>query len=81
MHFQKIRNLPFYSFFLYMHIGAIYTKCQKGRPFAIFPDVNCELRLEMEMLKRESWRQSTSSPKRCILVLVIHIAWSLNMSS
>jgi hypothetical protein len=38
--------------------------CQKGRLFVIFPDVNYELSLEMEMLKRESWRRSTSSPKK-----------------
>jgi hypothetical protein len=38
--------------------------CRKGRPFVYFPDVNYDLSLEMEMLKRESWRQSTSSPKK-----------------
>jgi Txe/YoeB family toxin of Txe-Axe toxin-antitoxin module len=29
-----------------------------------FPDVNYELSLEMEMLKRESWRRSTSFSKK-----------------
>jgi hypothetical protein len=34
----------------------------------------------MEKGKRESWRQSTSSPKIGILVLIMHIACSPNAS-
>jgi hypothetical protein len=47
----------------------------------IFPAVNYELSLVMENVKRESWRQSTSSPKIGILVLIIRTAWSPNTSS
>jgi hypothetical protein len=53
----------------------------KGQAIAIFPEVNFELRLVMENVKRESWRRSTSSPKIGILVLIMHTAWSPNTSS
>jgi hypothetical protein len=54
----------------------------KRQAIVIFPEVNYELSLVvMENVKRESWRQSTSSPKIGILVLIMHIAWSLNTSS
>jgi hypothetical protein len=35
----------------------------KRQAVVIFPEVNYELSLVMENVKRESWRQSTSSPK------------------
>jgi hypothetical protein len=40
----------------------------KRQAVVIFPEVNYELSLVMENVKRESWRRSTSSPKknRCI---------------
>jgi hypothetical protein len=38
------------------------------------------LSLVREKGKRESWRQSTTSPKLCILVLVMHTACSPNAS-
>jgi hypothetical protein len=45
------------------------------------PEVNYELSLVMESVKRESWRRSTSSPKIGLLVLIMHIAWSPNTNS
>jgi hypothetical protein len=53
----------------------------KRQAVVIFPEVNYELSLVMENVKRESWRQSTSSPKIVILVLIMHTAWSPNTSS
>jgi hypothetical protein len=53
----------------------------KRQAVVIFPEVNYELSLVMENVKRESWRQSTSSPKIGILVLIMHTAWSPNTSS
>jgi hypothetical protein len=44
----------------------------------IFPEVNYQLSLVMENVKREIWRRSTSSPKIGILVLIMHTAWSPN---
>jgi hypothetical protein len=41
----------------------------------IFSEVNYELSLVMENVKRESWRRSTSSPK--IGILVIDHAYSM----
>jgi hypothetical protein len=35
----------------------------KRQAIVIFSEVNYELSLVMENIKRESWRQSTSSPK------------------
>jgi hypothetical protein len=46
----------------------------KRQAIVIFPKVNYELSLVMENVKRESWRQSTSSPKIGILVLIMHTA-------
>jgi hypothetical protein len=48
----------------------------KRQAVVIFPEVNYELSLVMENVKRESWRRSTSSPKIGILVLIMHTAWS-----
>jgi hypothetical protein len=53
----------------------------KRQAVVIFPEVNYELSLVMENVKRESWRQSTSSPKIGILLLIMHTAWSPNTSS
>jgi hypothetical protein len=53
----------------------------KRQAAVIFPEVNYELSLVMENVKRESWRRSTSSPKIVILVLIMHTAWSPNTSS
>jgi hypothetical protein len=53
----------------------------KRQAFVIFPEVNYELSLVMENVKKESWRRSTSSPKIGILVLIMHTAWSPNTSS
>jgi hypothetical protein len=53
----------------------------KRQAVVIFPEVNYELSIVMENVKRESWRRSTSSPKIGILVLIMHIAWSPNTSS
>jgi hypothetical protein len=53
---------------------------QKRQALVIFPEVNYELSLVMENVKKESWRQSTSSPKIGIIVLIMHIAWSPNTS-
>jgi hypothetical protein len=53
----------------------------KRQAIVIFPEVNYELSLVMENGKRESWRQSISSPKIGILVLIMHTAWSPNASS
>jgi hypothetical protein len=52
----------------------------KRQAVVIFPEVNYELSLMMENEKRESWRQSTSSSKIGILVLIMHTAWSPNGS-
>jgi hypothetical protein len=46
----------------------------KRQAVVIFPEVNYELSLVMKNVKRESWRQSTSSPKIGILVLIMHTA-------
>jgi hypothetical protein len=58
------------------------VKCTmpKRQAVVIFPEVNYELTLVMENVERESWRQSTSSPKIGILVLIMHTAWSPNTS-
>jgi hypothetical protein len=53
----------------------------KKQAIVIFPEVNYEPSSVMENVKRESWRQSTSSPKIDILVLIMHTAWSPNTSS
>jgi hypothetical protein len=53
----------------------------KRQAVVIFPEVNYELSLVMENAKRESWRQSTSSPKIDILVLIMHTEWSPNTNS
>jgi hypothetical protein len=53
----------------------------KRQAVVIFPEVNYELSLVMKNVKRESWRQFTSSPKIVILVLIMHTAWSPNTSS
>jgi hypothetical protein len=53
----------------------------KRQAIVIFPEVYYEQSLVMENVKRESWRQSTSSPKIGILVLIMHTAWSPNTSS
>jgi hypothetical protein len=53
----------------------------KRQAIVIFPEVNYELSLGMENVKRENWRQSTSSPKIGILVLIMQTAWSPNTSS
>jgi hypothetical protein len=53
----------------------------KRQAVVIFPEVDYELSLVMENVKRESWRQSTSSPKIGILVLIMYTAWSPNTSS
>jgi hypothetical protein len=45
----------------------------KRQAVVIFPEVNYELSLVMENVKSESWRQSTSSPKIGILVLIMPI--------
>jgi hypothetical protein len=45
----------------------------KRQAVVIFPEVNYELILVMENVKREGWRRSTSSPKLGILVLIMHI--------
>jgi hypothetical protein len=50
----------------------------KRQAVLIFPEVNYELSLGTEKVKRESWRLSTSSPKIGILVLIMHTAWSPN---
>jgi hypothetical protein len=53
----------------------------KRQAVVIFPEVNYEISLVMENVKRESWRQSTSSPKIGMLVLIMHIAWLPNTNS
>jgi hypothetical protein len=53
----------------------------KRQAIVIFPEVKYELSLVMENVKRESWRQSTSSQKIGILGMIIHTAWSPNTSS
>jgi hypothetical protein len=53
----------------------------KRQAVVILPEVNYELSLVMKNVKRKSWRQSTSSPKIGILVLIVHTAWSPNTSS
>jgi hypothetical protein len=53
----------------------------KRQAVVIFPEVSYELSLVVENVKKESWRQSTSSPKIGILVLIMHTAWSPNTSS
>jgi hypothetical protein len=53
----------------------------KRQAVVIFPEVNYELSLVMENVKRESWRRSTSSPKIGILVLIMHVALSPNTNS
>jgi hypothetical protein len=40
----------------------------------IIPDVNYDSYFRRIEMKRESWRRSTSSPKICMVVLVIGIA-------
>jgi hypothetical protein len=53
----------------------------KRQAVVIFPEVNYELCLVMENVKRESWRRSTSSPKIGLLVLIMHPARSPNTGS
>jgi hypothetical protein len=53
----------------------------KRQAVMISPEVNYELSLVMENVKRERWRRSTSSPKIGILVLTMHTAWSPNTRS
>jgi hypothetical protein len=53
----------------------------KRQAVVIFSEVNYELTLVMENVKRESWRRSTSSQKIGILVLIMPTAWSPNTSS
>jgi hypothetical protein len=53
----------------------------KRQAVVIYPEVYYERSLVMENVKRESWRQSTSSPKIGILELILHTAWSPNTSS
>jgi hypothetical protein len=67
----------------FKQLNAINLECTmpKRQAVVIFPEVNYELSLVMENGKRESWRRSTSSPKKRILVLIIHTAWSPNTSS
>jgi hypothetical protein len=64
-------------------LNAINLECtmRKRQAIVIFGEENYELSLVMENVKRESWRQSTSSPKIGILVLIMHTAWSPNTSS
>jgi hypothetical protein len=64
-----------------MHKSWIVCTMPKRQAVVIFPEVNYELSLVMENVKRDSWRQSTSSPKIGILVLIMHTAWSPNTSS
>jgi hypothetical protein len=58
-----------------------YNMVTTTEAVVIFPEVNYGLSLVMENVKRESWRQSTSSPKIGILVLIMYTAWSPNTSS
>jgi hypothetical protein len=62
------------------HLPEVCTM-PKRHAVVIFPEVNHELSLVMETVKRDSWRQSTSSLKIGILVLIMHTAWSPNTSS
>jgi hypothetical protein len=61
--------------------AAVKCSRPKRQAVVVFPEVNYELSLVMENVKRESWRRSTSSPKIGILVLIMHTAWSPNTSS
>jgi hypothetical protein len=61
--------------------SLVWCTMPKRQAVVIFPEVNYELTLVMENVKRESWRRSTSSPKIGILVLIMHTAWSPNTSS
>jgi hypothetical protein len=67
------------------HAYALPSECictmPKRQAVVIFPEVNYELSLGMVNVKRESWRQSTSSPKIGMLVLIMHTAWSPNTNS
>jgi hypothetical protein len=68
----------------FKQLNAINLQCTtmlQRQAVVIFPEVNYELSLVMENVKRESWRQSTSSPKIGLLVLIMHTAWSPNTSS
>jgi hypothetical protein len=70
-HFRAvIKKFPKLSLDIYKEphtIAAILqqTSCTmpKRQAVVIFPEVNYELSLVTENVKRESWRQSTSSPK------------------
>jgi hypothetical protein len=48
----------------FKQLNAINLLCAMPKKEAVvmFPEVNYELSLVMENVKRESWRQSTSSP-------------------
>jgi hypothetical protein len=67
----------------FKQLNAINLKCTmpKRQAVVIFPEVNYKLSLVMENVKKENWRQSTSSPKIGILVLIMHNAWAPNTSS
>jgi hypothetical protein len=67
----------------FKQLSAINLKCTmpKRQAIVIFPEVSYELSLVVENVKKESWRQSTSSPKIGILVLIMHTAWPPNTSS
>jgi hypothetical protein len=67
----------------FKQLNAINLECTmpKRQAVVIFPEVNYELSLVMKNVKRESWRQSISSPKIVILVLIMHTARSPNTSS
>jgi hypothetical protein len=67
----------------FKQLNAINLECimPKRQAGVIFPEVNHKLSLVMENVKRERWRQSTSSPKIGILVLIVHTAWSPHTST
>jgi hypothetical protein len=71
--FKYLQAIECYKFIVHF--------AKKAQAVVIFPEVNYELSLVMENVKRESWRQSTSSPKIGILVLIMHTAWPPNTSS
>jgi hypothetical protein len=73
--------VEFSNTFKQLNAINLYCTMLKRQAVVIFPEVNYELSLVMENVKRESWRQSTSSPKIVILVLIMHTAWSPNTRS
>jgi hypothetical protein len=73
----------------YIHVEISRAKCfeiynctmPKRQAIVIFPEVNYELSLGMENVKRESWRQSISLPKILLVLIIMYTACGHQMQA